>query len=123
MHTLASTAVLDIDIQGVKSCKRLGLDVGVYVFIAPPDLDTLERRLRGRGTETEDKVLKRLANATAELDGARWVSWDSWIVNDDVDAAYNRLRKLTAPGRVSRARLRRRDAAQLESRGDAKVAA
>ena len=44
--------ILDIDIQGVKSCKSLNLDVGSYIFVAPPDLETLERRLRGRGEES-----------------------------------------------------------------------
>jgi len=41
--------ILDIDIQGVKSCKRLSFDTDKYVFIAPPSLADLETRLRGRG--------------------------------------------------------------------------
>lgn len=43
------SCILDIDIQGVKSCRALGLDVDKYVFIAPPDIAQLEARLRARG--------------------------------------------------------------------------
>jgi guanylate kinase len=42
----------------------------LLLFVAPPSMDELERRLRGRGTEEEDKVLKRLAGAKAELERA-----------------------------------------------------
>ncbi len=42
-------------------------DTALFVFVAPPSEAELERRLRGRGTESEDKVLKRLANAKAEI--------------------------------------------------------
>lgn len=41
--------ILDIDVQGVLTCKRLGYDAGKYVFVAPPSMEVLEKRLRGRG--------------------------------------------------------------------------
>ena len=47
--------ILDLDVQGAESVKRAALGA-VFVFIAPPSMEELERRLRGRGTETDDKV-------------------------------------------------------------------
>lgn len=84
--------LLDIDVQGAESVKRSNMDAA-YVFIAPPSMDELERRLRGRGTETEDAVLKRLENARIEMakkdvDGF----FDAVIVNDDVEKAYEALK-------------------------------
>ena len=64
-------AVLDIDVQGAEQVRASVLGAScLFVFISPPSHAELERRLRGRGTETEDKVLKRLANAVKELEKA-----------------------------------------------------
>ena len=59
--------ILDIDVQGCRQCREMKLP-GTYVFVSPPSFAELEKRLRGRGTETEDKIVKRLANAKGELD-------------------------------------------------------
>jgi len=59
--------ILDIDVQGCRACRTVQLP-GTYVFVSPPSLAELEKRLRGRGTETEEKIVKRLANAKGELD-------------------------------------------------------
>jgi ribose 1,5-bisphosphokinase PhnN len=53
--------------QGARSVRRAGLDA-LFVFIAPPSLEDLARRLVGRGTETREQVERRLANAKAEID-------------------------------------------------------
>jgi guanylate kinase len=68
-----------------------------YVFIAPPSMEELERRLRGRGTESEDAVLKRLENARNEM-AKKDVEgfFDAVIVNDDVDKAYEALKSVIA---------------------------
>jgi guanylate kinase len=66
-----------------------------YVFIAPPSMEELERRLRGRGTEAEDAVLKRLENARSEMKSKDVVGfYDAVIVNDDVDKAYMALKEV-----------------------------
>ena len=91
------TCILDIDVQGVASCRKRGFAVGKYVFVAPPDLAVLEARLRGRGTETEENIAKRVGNAGKEMQAATGVSWDAWIVNDDLDQAYAQLKKLVGP--------------------------
>jgi guanylate kinase len=59
--------ILDIDVQGARQCRQAQLP-GTYVFVSPPSFAALEQRLRGRGTEAEDKILKRLANARGEMD-------------------------------------------------------
>ena len=59
--------VLDIDVQGVRKVKESKLEP-YYIFISPPSKEELEKRLRGRGTETEDAIKTRLANAAAELE-------------------------------------------------------
>lgn len=58
--------VLDIEMEGVKQIKRSGMDAR-YVFVAPPSEEVLEQRLRGRGTEKEESVQKRLDQAKLEL--------------------------------------------------------
>ena len=69
----------------------------VFVFILPPSMDELERRLRGRGTETEEKIRKRLDAATREIDiGKSAAFWDARIVNVDKDVAYRELKELVA---------------------------
>lgn len=85
--------VLDIDMQGVKSVKKTSLNPK-YIFIRPPSFDILEQRLRGRGTEKEEAIMARLNAAREELDyGATPGAYDHVIVNDDLDTAYDSLKK------------------------------
>lgn len=82
-------ALFDIDVQGAAQLK-LNLDNAAFIFILPPSMRELERRLRFRGEDDEDTISRRLANARRELCEATW--YDALIVNDDLDAAYDRLR-------------------------------
>ena len=67
----------------------------LYVFISPPSLASLKSRLRGRGTETDESVAKRLTTALKEVDYAKEPGvHDLVIVNDDVDRAYDLLEKI-----------------------------
>lgn len=59
--------VLDIDVQGVQKVKQSSLEP-YYCFISPPSKEDLEKRLRGRGTETEEQIKTRLGNAAKELE-------------------------------------------------------
>lgn len=82
------SVVLEIDVQGALQVRKV-LPTAVLVFIGPPSLGELERRLRGRGTESEAQIDLRLANAKRELElSARY---DVRLVNDDRDAAAHRL--------------------------------
>ena len=85
------SVILEIDVQGAMQVKRR-MPECVSVFILPPSFEELEHRLRGRGTETPEKIERRLAAAKAEM--ARATEYDYQIVNDDLDAAYARLREI-----------------------------
>lgn len=74
--------LLEIDVQGGMSVKRLRPGA-VLVFLLPPSRAELERRLRGRATDREEDVRRRLANADAELAAAH--RYDYLVVNDDLD--------------------------------------
>ncbi len=77
--------VLDIDVKGAVNVKRLYGDRAVTVFIMPPGIDELRRRLEGRGTEDQEWIEKRLAKAQWEMDFAPRM--DHCVVNDDLDRA------------------------------------
>lgn len=89
--------LLDIDIQGSRTCRSVKLDVGKYIFVGPPSVEELRRRLETRGTETPEAVDKRVSNAAGEIEGATRLSWDAWIVNDDLEEAYTRFRGSLLP--------------------------
>lgn len=74
--------VLDIEVQGAVQIKET-LPGALLVFLTPPSFDELERRLRGRGTEDEDTVRRRLAVARQEVEASD--AFDVVVVNDDLD--------------------------------------
>jgi len=98
---LGRICILDIDVQGVKQIKERETDLGLspkYVFVKPPSREVLEERLRGRGTENEDSLARRLAAAYEELKyGELEGNFDVVIVNDDLEKAYGDLRKYVLP--------------------------
>jgi guanylate kinase len=90
--------VLDIDVQGAAQiCQNAE---PVTVFIAPPSINELERRLRGRGTETEESLKTRLANAAEEMQYAD--AYTYLIVNDRLDDAVESLRSIIIAERCRR---------------------
>ncbi|MEI0539832.1 guanylate kinase [Brachyspira pulli] len=80
--------ILDIDIQGALYIKEKGIDAN-YIFITPPSMEILKKRLEGRGTETEESIKLRLWNAKRELEYKD--KFDIIIENDDIDEAYKKL--------------------------------
>lgn len=83
--------ILDIDVQGVRNVKKSSLNPR-YVFIAPPSMEILEARLRGRGTEKEEDIAKRLGNAAAELEyGQTEGNMDRIFVNDDLEKTFGEV--------------------------------
>lgn len=83
--------VLDIDVQGVQKVKESNLDA-ICVFVAPPSMEALEARLRGRGTEKEEDIQKRLNNASGEMEyGQTEGNFDRYLINDDLDRASKEL--------------------------------
>ncbi|MBQ3447672.1 MAG: guanylate kinase [Synergistaceae bacterium] len=83
--------LLEIDVQGALQVKEK-MPGAVMIFVAPPSIDVLEHRLRGRGTEAAGSLSVRLSNAMKEL--ALKDEYDYVIVNDDLDAACDELRKI-----------------------------
>ena len=86
-----SSVVLEIDVQGGLSV-RASMPDAVLVFVEPPSVEELERRLRGRGTEDESQIETRLQNARSEMDRAP--EYDVRIVNDDLDRACSELEEV-----------------------------
>lgn len=86
--------ILDIDVQGASSVSASSLEA-IFVFICPPSMDELEKRLRARGTETEEQVLKRLRNAEAEIEQGKSLGiFDHILYNDDLEECYKSLKKI-----------------------------
>ena len=101
----AGGVLFDIDYQGARQIKA-HFPEAVGVFVLPPSLAELERRLRGRGTEDEATTARRLAAAKGEI--AHYGFFDYVSVNDDVDQAYGRLRGIVLAERCKRERWARR---------------
>lgn len=80
--------VLDIEVLGARQVRKK-MPGAVLIFIAPPSLIELERRLRGRGTDTEEAVQGRLARARQEYQEADF--YDYLIINDDAEKAAKQL--------------------------------
>ena len=93
--------LFDIDVQGAAQLK-LSLSEATFAFVLPPSLHELENRLRGRGLDDEPTIARRLVNARSEILQARW--YDSVIVNDDLDQAYDALRAVYVTAGLAPAR-------------------
>jgi guanylate kinase len=76
--------LLEIDWQGAEQVRKV-FPEAVGIFILPPSIEELERRLRGRGTDSEEVILRRLASARSEID--KVAEYDYIVVNDDFERA------------------------------------
>lgn len=85
------SVLLDIDVQGADSLRALYSKDTLLLFVTPPDLDTLEKRLRGRGTDDEASIQRRLKNASAEMSRAQ--DFDLVIVNHSLEQSYTELKE------------------------------
>jgi guanylate kinase len=85
--------ILEIDWQGAQQVRR-ALPECVSVFILPPSRAELERRLRGRGTDSEDVIRRRLRDAASDM--THWEEFDHVVVNDDFDRALADLQDIVA---------------------------
>lgn len=97
--------LLDIDVQGAKQLKATYPEA-VSIFVLPPSWRELERRLRGRGTDTEGVIARRLQRAREEARACS--TYDYWIVNDNVERAVSILHSIVTAERARVARLRNR---------------
>lgn len=83
-----SDLLLEIDCQGARQIRDAMSDA-VSIFVLPPDFAELERRLRGRDTDSEETIQRRLGNARDEISQAGW--YDYLVLNDDLDFATRRF--------------------------------
>src|SRR6056297_4017546 len=98
--------LLELELAGARQLKR-ALPEAVMIFIAPPSLAELERRLRGRGTDDEAKIQKRLARAREEIRAVR--EFDYAVVNDELGRAVQDFQAVVRAERVRAERLRDED--------------
>jgi len=85
--------LLEIDWQGAQQVRDNQPDC-CSIFILPPSVEELERRLRGRETDTEEVIAQRLGEAVADM--THWTEFDHVVINDDLDAAANALLAIMA---------------------------
>ena len=81
--------IMDVDVKGALSIKRRYGKGALLIFIMPPDIATLEKRLRGRGTDSEETISKRLQKSEFEMSFSD--KFDKVIVNDDLSEAVREV--------------------------------
>jgi len=94
--------LFDIDWQGTQQLyQRMEVDV-VRVFLLPPSIGELERRLASRGTDSAVVVADRMARARSEI--SHWDGYDYVVINDDIDACFDKVTGILHSERMRRAR-------------------
>jgi guanylate kinase len=94
--------LFDIDWQGAQQLyQEAGPDV-VRVFVLPPTMEELERRLRSRGTDSDEVIAARMERAANEI--SHWDGYDYVLINDDVDGCFDEVRAILRAERLKRRR-------------------
>lgn len=94
--------LFDIDWQGTQQLYQKAAADVVRVFLLPPSLEELRRRLTGRGTDSAAVIASRMARAQSEI--SHWDSYDYVVVNDDIDACFEKVVQILAAERMRRDR-------------------
>ena len=111
---LGQDVILDIDVQGASILKKSAELEAAYIFIAPPSMDILEQRLRGRQTEAEEKIRLRLDNARQEMQAA--ADYAYLVVNDNLDEAARVLSSIVIAERARKRRAASGEPVHFEGR-------
>ncbi len=93
--------LLEIDVQGALNVKKKCPE-GIYIFLLPPSLEELKRRIEGRGTENPESLTRRLQNAVAEIQIG--LQYDYVVVNDTIDNAAAQIEAILTAERCKVAR-------------------
>ncbi|MDB5698445.1 MAG: guanylate kinase [Alphaproteobacteria bacterium] len=93
--------LLDIDWQGTQQLKQVDPDI-VRVFILPPSMAELERRLRARGTDSDEVIAGRMARAAAEI--SHWAEYDYVLINDDAATCLENVQAILDAERLKASR-------------------
>ncbi len=96
-------AVFDIDVQGGQAIKRKHSEA-ILIFVLPPSMEELERRLRDRKTDSDETIRKRMLAARSEIERGV-ASYDYIVVNDDIERAFQELRSVVVAERCRRGRV------------------
>ena len=94
--------LFDIDWQGTQQLYQKDQQDVVRVFILPPSIDELRRRLTGRGTDSAEVIAARMERARAEI--SHWDGYDYVVINDAVEACYTQVCEILHAERMKRAR-------------------
>jgi len=94
--------VFDIDWQGAQQLTQAAADDLVKIFILPPNMRELEKRLKTRAQDSDAVIAKRMSKSEAEI--SHWLEYDYIIVNEDIDVAMDELRAIVASERMRRRR-------------------
>ena len=94
--------ILDIDVHGARQLKNT-CDNAVYIFVLPPSMQILRKRLTGRKTESAERIKERLENARAEIAGYR--DYDYIIINDELEKAYDELESIVISSKIRTANI------------------
>ncbi len=86
------SVIFDVDVVGGLNLKRYFGDKALAVFVQPPSLEILEKRLRSRKTESEEKIQVRIKKATIEMERAH--EFDYVLVNNELDLAVNEIKEI-----------------------------
>jgi len=106
---LGEDVFLDIDIQGamqIRECSKRDPLLGTcceFIFIAPPSLEELEKRLRRRASDSEEQIMQRLGKSKLEI--SYWKNYDYLVINDILDAAVEDMKSLIRMTRKATKRL------------------
>ena len=94
--------IFDIDWQGAQQLTQAASDDLVKIFILPPNMQELEKRLRSRAQDSDDVIAKRMSKSEAEI--SHWAEYDYVIVNNDIDLAMAELSAIVIAERQKRKR-------------------
>jgi guanylate kinase len=94
--------LFDIDWQGAQQLHQIAGGDVVRVFILPPSMEELEKRLRSRATDSDEVIRGRMSRAANEI--AHWDGYDYVLVNDDAQACFEQVKTILAAERLKRSR-------------------
>lgn len=102
MLAAGKDVLFDIDWQGAQQLHQIAGGDVVRVFILPPSMEELRRRLEGRATDAQEIIDRRMSRADAEI--SHWDGYDYVLVNDDVESCYAKVKTILAAERLKRSR-------------------
>ena len=103
--------ILEIDWQGARQVKAL-IPEAITVFILPPSLEELHRRLTGRGTDSEEVIAKRMSEAVSEM--SHYPEFEYLVINDEFEYALDQLHSIFKANRLTLEKQQQRHAHLLQ---------